>query len=89
MAEIPVFQFAIFYNALLEFSDCAPMTINGRVHCNTNIYVGCLPAPSLTFNYMVTCSGTHHQSGLGWLCAKLLDGGHHLQWHSLAGLWHR
>ena len=32
MAEIPVFQFAIFYNNLLEFTDCAPLTINGRVH---------------------------------------------------------
>jgi hypothetical protein len=55
MAEIPVFQFAIFYNTLLEFSDCATMTVNGRVHCNTNINVG---SPSaLVFNYLVDCSG--------------------------------
>lgn len=57
MAEIPVFQFAIFYNSLLEFSDCAPLTVNGRVHCNTNIYVGCLSSSSLTFQYFVTSSG--------------------------------
>ncbi len=57
LAEIPIFQFAIFYNSLLEFSDCAPLTVNGRVHCNTNIYVGCLSSSSLTFNYFVTSSG--------------------------------
>ena len=58
MAEIPVFQFALFYNTIMEFSDCAPFTINGRVHCNTNIDVGTISSSSLTFNYFVTCSGT-------------------------------
>ena len=37
---IPVFQFAIFYNSLLEFTWCAPMTVNGRTHANGNIYTG-------------------------------------------------
>ena len=58
MAEIPVFQFAIFYNGLLEFTDCAPMTNNGRVQCNSNIYVGCPSGSTLTFNSLVTVSGT-------------------------------
>jgi hypothetical protein len=59
MAEIPVFQFAIFYNGLMEFTDCAPFTINGRVQCNSNIYVGCPnTSSSLTFNYFVNASGT-------------------------------
>jgi type II secretory pathway pseudopilin PulG len=58
MAEIPVFQFAIFYNTPLEFSDCAPLTVNGRVQCNSNIDVGTVSSGSLTFNYMVTASGT-------------------------------
>jgi hypothetical protein len=57
MAEIPVFQFAIFYNTTLEFSDCAPMVVKGRVHCNTNINVGCTSSGSLAFNYFVDCSG--------------------------------
>ncbi len=35
-----MFQFAIFYNGLLEFTWCAPMTINGRVHANANMYTG-------------------------------------------------
>jgi hypothetical protein len=58
MAEIPVFQFAIFYNGLLEFSDCATLTVNGRVQCNSNIYIGTPSSSTLTFNYMVTASGT-------------------------------
>src|SRR5581483_879730 len=57
MAEIPVFQFAIFYNTPLEVADCAPMTVNGRVHCNTNIDVGTVSSGSLTFNYFVTSAG--------------------------------
>ncbi len=65
MAEIPVFQFAIFYNTLLEFSDCAPMIVNGRVHCNTNINVGCTSTGSLAFNYFVDCSGIITNPGAG------------------------
>jgi hypothetical protein len=53
---IPVFQFAIFYNGLLEFTWCAPMTINGRTHANGNIYTG--TAWQLTFNGLVTDTGT-------------------------------
>ena len=53
---IPLFQFAIFYDDLMEFTWCAPFTINGRVHCNTNIFVG--SASPLTFNTTVTASGT-------------------------------
>ena len=53
---IPVFQFAIFYNNLLEFTWCAPMTVNGRTHANGNIYTG--TAWSLAFNSLVTDTGT-------------------------------
>ena len=53
---IPIFQFAIFYNGLLEFTWCAPFTVNGRTHSNTNIYDG--SASALTFNSTVTSSGT-------------------------------
>jgi len=49
---IPVFQNAIFYNGLLEFTWCATFTINGRVHANSNIFVG--SAQNLTFNSLVT-----------------------------------
>ncbi|HZR16578.1 MAG TPA: hypothetical protein VFE51_04565 [Verrucomicrobiae bacterium] len=56
---IPVFQFAIFYNGLLEFTWCAPFTVNGRTHSNTNIYDG--SSANLTFNSTVTASGTISQ----------------------------
>ena len=56
---IPVFQFAIFYNGLLEFTWCAPFTVNGRTHSNTNIYDG--SSANLTFNSTVTSSGTISQ----------------------------
>lgn len=49
---IPVFQFAIFYNSLLEFTWCATMTVNGRVHANGSIFVGSID--DLTFNNLVT-----------------------------------
>lgn len=55
---IPVFQFAIFYNGLLEFTWCAPFTVNGT-HSNTNIYDG--SSANLTFNSTVTSAGTISQ----------------------------
>ena len=53
---VPVFQFAIFYNGLLEFTWCAPMTNNGRVHANGDIYTG--SAWPLIFNGLVTTVGS-------------------------------
>ena len=37
-AIIPLFQFAIFYNLDMEINPGAPMTINGHVHSNDNIW---------------------------------------------------
>jgi hypothetical protein len=51
-----LFGFAIFYNNLLEFTWCAPMTINGHTHANGDIYTG--SAWQLTFNGLVTTTGT-------------------------------
>ncbi|MGO8929928.1 MAG: hypothetical protein ACLQU3_23925 [Limisphaerales bacterium] len=56
MDLIPVFQFAIFYNGLLEFTWCAPLTVNGRTHANGSIYTGTID--QLTFNNLVTTTGT-------------------------------
>jgi hypothetical protein len=52
----PVFQFAIFYNSLLEFTWCAPMNVNGRTHANGDIYTG--STCPLTFNGIVTTTGS-------------------------------
>jgi len=51
-----VFQFAIFYNSLLEFTWCAPLIVNGRTHANGNLYTG--STCQLTFNSLVTKTGT-------------------------------
>jgi hypothetical protein len=56
LALVPLTQYAIFYNGLLEFSTCATMTVNGRVHANGSIYTG--TSASLTFNGTVTDTGT-------------------------------
>ncbi len=53
---VPIFQFAIFYNSLLEFSTCATMTVRGRVHANGKIYVG--SGSPLTFYGTVTTTST-------------------------------
>jgi hypothetical protein len=55
MAEIPVFQFAIFYSGILEFSGAGTLTIVGRVQCNSNMYVG--SSSPLTFSNFVSVSG--------------------------------
>jgi len=53
-----IFQFAIFYNDLLEFSTCQSMTVNGWVHANGSIYTGPGGANStLVFNSTVTTAG--------------------------------
>lgn len=54
---IPIFQYAIFYNSLLEFTRAATMTIRGRVHSNGSMYVGSLTNSSLTFYEGVTTVG--------------------------------
>jgi hypothetical protein len=55
LASIPLFQFAIFYSLDLEINPGPAMTINGRVHGNSNIYMQ--PVSSLTFNSHVTAAG--------------------------------
>ena len=56
LALLPLTTYAIFYNGLLEFSTCATMTVNGRVHSNGSIYTG--TGASLTFNATLTAAGT-------------------------------
>jgi hypothetical protein len=54
-ALIPLFQFAIFYNSDLEFHPGPAMTINGRVHSNSNLYLDALTG--LKINSFLTASG--------------------------------
>jgi hypothetical protein len=53
--NVPVFQFAVFYNGLMEFTWNATLTVRGRTHANSDIYVG-TPA-NQTFGELVTTSG--------------------------------
>ena len=64
LALVPLSTWAIFYNGLLEFSQCATMIVNGRVQANGAIYVG--TSAALTFNSGVSCTST--------LTAPLVDG---------------
>jgi hypothetical protein len=60
LTSIPIFQYAIFYNVVLEIDPGPNMTITGPVHCNTNIYMS--PGGVLTFNNDLTSSGTIYES---------------------------
>ena len=64
LALVPLNTWAIFYNGLMEFTQCATMNVNGRVQANGSIYVG--TTSTLTFNSGVSCTAT--------LTAPLVDG---------------
>jgi hypothetical protein len=64
LALVPLNTWAIFYNGLMEFTQCATMIVNGRVQANGSIYVG--TTDSLTFNSGVSCTAT--------LTAPFVDG---------------
>ncbi len=56
LANIPLFQFAIFYNVNLEIDPGAAMTIAGPVFCNQSIWEG---SSVCTFSSSVTAVGTN------------------------------
>ncbi|MEK7675589.1 MAG: hypothetical protein AAB676_07135 [Verrucomicrobiota bacterium] len=59
VASIPVFQFAIFYGSLLEFTWAAPLTVRGRVHGNGSVYTG--SSAPLTFFQDITSVGINQK----------------------------
>jgi len=58
LGQIPIFQFAIFYNDTMEIDPGAAMTINGVVHGNTNVYIDPNSGVSLVFGTDISASGT-------------------------------
>jgi len=62
---IPAFQYAIFYNGQLEFTQCAPLTIRGRTHANGPICMGAASGVTLQFNGTVTTTASIVVSNLG------------------------
>jgi hypothetical protein len=71
LALLPITTYAIFYNGELEFSDCATMTVSGRVHSNADICTGAGSGATLTFNGAVTCCGAIASPGRGGLTYTL------------------
>lgn len=56
--NIPLFQFAIFYNQDMEINPGASMTVNGRVHSNYNIWAtGSSASSPLNFSDSVDATG--------------------------------
>ena len=62
---IPAFQFAIFYNGQLEFTQCAPLTVRGRTHANGPICMGAASGNTLSFQGLVTTTASIVTSNLG------------------------
>jgi hypothetical protein len=58
LGSIPIFQFAVFYQNILEIDPGANMTINGFTHGNNNIYIDPNSGVTLTFSNDVSSSGT-------------------------------
>ena len=55
---IPAFQYAIFYNGQLEFTQCAPLTVRGRTHANGKICLGAASGNTLRFEGLVTTASS-------------------------------
>jgi len=68
VAFVPIFQFAVFYENDLEIAPGPPMTINGRIHTNSDLYIQA--DNSITVNSYTTAHGNIYHgrksgSGLG------------------------
>jgi hypothetical protein len=59
-ADIPLFQFAIFYNMNLEVQPGSGMNVGGPVFCNQSIWA----ASPLTFSNSVTAAGTINSNNI-------------------------
>lgn len=65
LAQIPIFQFAIFYNGDMELNGASTLYVRGRVHGNSNFYLG--SGSSQYFYEDVTVSGAIvYGSRYGW-----------------------
>jgi len=58
LGQIPIFQFAIFYQDTMEIDPGANMTVTGLVHGNTNVFMDPNSGVTLQFNGDVSASGT-------------------------------
>ncbi|MGA2178200.1 MAG: immunoglobulin domain-containing protein [Verrucomicrobiota bacterium] len=56
-ANVPLFQFAIFYNVDLDISPGSALTIGGKTFSNGNIWI--CPSGQVTFQDTVACAGNY------------------------------
>jgi hypothetical protein len=61
--EIPLFQFAVFYDKYLEFQNGPPLQMNGRIHSNDTIELK--PGSKLTLDNWITAFKSMGASALG------------------------
>ncbi|HEY9828120.1 MAG TPA: hypothetical protein V6D19_22005 [Stenomitos sp.] len=54
---VPLFQFAVFYQQDLDFSNPPNMTMNGPIHSNGNLYFNAAGSSTLSINGTVSTSG--------------------------------
>jgi len=54
---IPIYQFAVFYQGVLEIMPGDTMTINGSIHCNNTMYLSPNPGVVLTIDGNTTAVG--------------------------------
>jgi hypothetical protein len=73
--NIPIFQFAAFYNGTLEILPGATMALHGRVHSNADLYVDSFSSVSLTIGDNPPAITTVQVSAVGDLYRGRLDNG--------------
>jgi hypothetical protein len=70
--SMPIFQFAVFYDDDLEMVPGPSMTLKGRVHSNSDMYLGCGGTLSLDTNY-VRAAGDVSRSKMGSATSGTID----------------
>jgi len=63
-ANVPIYQFAVFYENDLWTTPANDMLVSGRVHVNGNMYLQC--SKTLSFDGRVTASGGIHHGFPSW-----------------------
>lgn len=58
---VPLFQFALFYNGGMDFLYPAAMEINGRIHCNSDVYIYSQSGIDFNTNHFTIAGNLYNQ----------------------------
>jgi hypothetical protein len=58
---VPLFQFAAFYQNDLDFSNPAPMNLNGPIHTNADLYMNTSSGNTITISGQMTSAGNMYR----------------------------